>query len=221
MRSIPTRMTARFGYRHPFTSAGMAFAGGTPDLALPVCTGGGIGAVGAGLTPAEQLRSIIRKVRAGTDAAFNVNLITCLDNDSRIPRLRRRKSARRFLHWGHPSPEHLRLLRDAGVSVWEQVGDVEAAKRAVDDGIEVVVAQGWEAGGHNYRVDHHGLGAPGSRCRVTRTGASRRRYRGRAGCCRSARFRCRRRLGRDAAGCDNRGSGSPRTHHVPIRRNLR
>ena len=151
MRSIPTRMTARFGCRHPFASAGMAFAGGTPDLALAVCAGGGIGAVGAGLTPAEQLRSIIRKVRAGTDAAFNVNLIACLDNDSRIRVCAEEKVPVASFHWGHPSPEHLRLLRDAGVSVWEQVGDVEAAKRAVDDGIEVVVAQGWEAGGHNYR----------------------------------------------------------------------
>jgi NAD(P)H-dependent flavin oxidoreductase YrpB (nitropropane dioxygenase family) len=53
-------------------------------------------------------------------------------------------------HWGHPSPEHLRLLLDAGVSVWEQVGAVEAAKKAVGDGVEVIVAQGWEAGGHNY-----------------------------------------------------------------------
>jgi len=53
-------------------------------------------------------------------------------------------------HWGHPSPEHLRLLRDAGLSAWEQVGGVEAAKKAVGDGVEVIVAQGWEAGGHNY-----------------------------------------------------------------------
>ena len=53
-------------------------------------------------------------------------------------------------HWGHPSPEHLRLLRDAGVSVWEQVGEVEAAKQAIGNGVEVIVAQGWEAGGHNY-----------------------------------------------------------------------
>src|ERR1700739_3887450 len=59
-------------------------------------------------------------------------------------------------HWGHPSPEHLTLLRDAGVSVWEQVGGVEAAKKAVGAGVEVIVAQGWEpgahweAGGHNY-----------------------------------------------------------------------
>ena len=142
MRSITTRMTERFGCRHPFASAGMAFVGGTPDLALAVCAAGGIGAVGVGLTPAEQLRSIIRKIRSGTDAPFNVNLITCLNNDSQIRVCAEEKVPVASFHWGHPSPEHLKLLRDAGVSVWEQVGDVEAAKRAVDDGVEVVVAQG-------------------------------------------------------------------------------
>jgi NAD(P)H-dependent flavin oxidoreductase YrpB (nitropropane dioxygenase family) len=44
----------------------------------------------------------------------------------------------------------MRLLREAGVSVWEQVGTVDAGQLAVDDGVSVVIAQGWEAGGHNY-----------------------------------------------------------------------
>lgn len=44
MDRISTRMTERFGCRHPFAGAGMAFAGGTVDLALGVCSGGGIGA---------------------------------------------------------------------------------------------------------------------------------------------------------------------------------
>ena len=41
-------------------------------------------------------------------------------------------------------------MRDAGVSIWEQIGTVEAARTALGDGIEVIIAQGWEAGGHNY-----------------------------------------------------------------------
>ena len=54
-------------------------------------------------------------------------------------------------HWGHPSDGHLRLLGDAGVSIWEQVGTVEAARAAAGDGVEVIIAQGHEAGGHNYQ----------------------------------------------------------------------
>jgi NAD(P)H-dependent flavin oxidoreductase YrpB (nitropropane dioxygenase family) len=150
MPSITTRMTERFGCHHPFAAAGMAFAGGTADLALGVCAGGGIGAVGVGFTPADQLRAIIHQIRAATKAPFNVNFITCFDNDAQVRVCAEEKVPIASFHWGHPSPDHLRLLLDAGVSVWEQVGEMEAAKKAVGDGIEVVVAQGWEAGGHNY-----------------------------------------------------------------------
>ena len=128
----------------------MVCAGGTADLALGVCAGGGIGAVGVDLTPAEQLRDIIDQIRAVTDAPFNVNFITCFDNDAQIRVCAEEKVPVASFHWGHPLPEHLRLLLDAGVSVWEQVGEAEAAKKAVGDGVEVIVAQGWEAGGHNY-----------------------------------------------------------------------
>ena len=150
MGSISTRMTERFGCRHPFASAGMAFAGGTADLALGVCAGGGIGAIGVGFTPAEKIRTIIRRIRAATDAPFNINFITCFDNDAQIRVCAEEKVPVASFHWGHPAAEHLTLLRDAGVSVWEQIGNVEAARRAVGDGVEVIVAQGWEAGGHNY-----------------------------------------------------------------------
>src|SRR6266446_5113185 len=150
MGSISTRMTERFGCRYPFAGAGMAFAGGTADLALGDCAGGGIGAIGVGFTPAEKIRTIIRQIRAATDAPFNVNFITCFDNDAQIRVCAEEKVPIASFHWGHPSPEHLKLLRDAGVSAWEQVGVVEAAKKAVGNGVEVIVAQGWEAGGHNY-----------------------------------------------------------------------
>jgi hypothetical protein len=48
MGNIVTRFTERFGCKHPFACAGMAFAGMTPDLALAVCRGGGVGALVSG-----------------------------------------------------------------------------------------------------------------------------------------------------------------------------
>src|SRR6516225_11349067 len=62
MGNIVTRFTERFGCKHPFACAGMAFAGMT-DLALAVCRGGGVGAIGVGLMPAEQLRAMIHEMR--------------------------------------------------------------------------------------------------------------------------------------------------------------
>lgn len=145
-----TRFTERFGVRHPFAGAGLAFAAQTADLAIAVSTAGGIGAVGVGFMPPDQLRACIHAIRAATDKPFNINFITCFDNDAQIRVCAEERVPVVSFHWGHAAPEHLRLLLDAGCSVWEQVGSVEDGRRAVDDGVEVVVAQGWEAGGHNY-----------------------------------------------------------------------
>jgi NAD(P)H-dependent flavin oxidoreductase YrpB (nitropropane dioxygenase family) len=53
-------------------------------------------------------------------------------------------------HWEHPPRSWIDRLHAAGVQVFEQVGSVDGARRAVDDGVDVVVAQGREAGGHNF-----------------------------------------------------------------------
>lgn len=149
--SIATRFTQRYGVRHPFACAGMAFAGMTPELAIAVCKTGGIGALGVGFTPPELLRGYIRSIRAATDALFNVNFITCFDNDAQVKVCAEERVPIVSWHWGHPSEANRRLLRDAGVAYWEQVGSVADARRAVDAGAEVIVAQGYEAGGHNFQ----------------------------------------------------------------------
>ncbi|HEU5158979.1 MAG TPA: nitronate monooxygenase [Streptosporangiaceae bacterium] len=151
MSVLSTRFTERFAVPYPFACAGMAIAGGTPDLAVAVTRAGGIGAVGAALTPADRLRDIIRRVRDGVGAApFNINLITYFDSAEQVRVCAEERVPIVSFHWGHPPTDHIEHLRAAGVSVWEQVGSADAAKLAVDDGVEVVVAQGWEAGGHNY-----------------------------------------------------------------------
>jgi NAD(P)H-dependent flavin oxidoreductase YrpB (nitropropane dioxygenase family) len=53
-------------------------------------------------------------------------------------------------HWGHPPSEFVAALHQGGIKVWEQVGSVAAAKVAVYSGIDLIIAQGSEAGGHNY-----------------------------------------------------------------------
>ncbi|QEU89696.1 NAD(P)H-dependent flavin oxidoreductase [Streptomyces kanamyceticus] len=151
MSVLSTRLTERFAVRYPFACAGMAFAGGTADLAVAVSTAGGIGAVGAGLMPADRLRQIVREIRARAGSApFHVNLITYFDTADSVRVCVEERVPIVSFHWGHPPAEQLKYLREAGISVWEQVASAEAAERAADDGVEVVVAQGWEAGGHNY-----------------------------------------------------------------------
>lgn len=148
--SIKTRFTDRFKVTHPFAAAGMAFTSATPRLAIAVSQAGGIGSLAVGLMQAEELRQGIRAIKAATDKPFNINFITCFENDAQIRVCIEEKVPIVSFHWGHPAQEHMKLLLDAGISVWEQVGSVEAARKAINNGVEVIIAQGWEAGGHNY-----------------------------------------------------------------------
>ncbi len=151
MSSLPTRFTDRFGCEYPFAAAGMAFAAETPDLAIAVSKAGGVGAIGVGFVQPEPLRAVIHAVRRVVgDAPFHVNFIALFDNDGQLQVCAEERVPIVSFHWGHPPPRQLALLADAGVSVWEQVGTVADARRAAGDGVEVIVAQGWEAGGHNY-----------------------------------------------------------------------
>ncbi|MFE7119621.1 NAD(P)H-dependent flavin oxidoreductase [Streptomyces sp. NPDC057654] len=151
MNVLSTRLTERFAVPYPFAGAGMAVVAGTPDLAVAVTGAGGIGAVGAALTTADELRQLIRRVREGVgDAPFDINLITYFDTADHVRVCAEERVPVVSFHWGHPPADQIGRLRDAGVSVWEQVGSAADAELAVADGVEAVVAQGWEAGGHNY-----------------------------------------------------------------------
>jgi NAD(P)H-dependent flavin oxidoreductase YrpB (nitropropane dioxygenase family) len=144
-----TRFTDAFGLSTPIAQAGMAFVGMTPDLAIAVSNAGALGSLGVGLMPAPALTQTIAAIRAGTDRPFNVNFITIFTEQAQIDAVCAAGVAVASFHWGHPSRAWIDQLHAAGVKVFEQVGSVGAARQAADDGIDAVVAQGQEAGGHN------------------------------------------------------------------------
>jgi NAD(P)H-dependent flavin oxidoreductase YrpB (nitropropane dioxygenase family) len=148
--SIETRLTNAFGLRHPFACAGLAFAGMTPPLCIAVAEAGGVGAFGVGKLPPEAVEGSIAAIRAATDGVININFITIFTTEDHIALCEKLRPPIVSFHWGHPDKHWIRRLQDAEISVWEQVGSVAAAKLAVDDGIDVIIAQGSEAGGHNY-----------------------------------------------------------------------
>ena len=149
-QTISTRLTKEYKVKFPFVAAGMAFIGSTPDLAIAVCKAGGIGSVGAGPLPAEAVRSIIGEVKKETSEPFNVNFITLFTTIDHIRVCIEEKVAIVSFHFGHPSKDFIDALHKAGIKVWEQVGSVENAKIAAADGIDMIIAQGSEAGGHNF-----------------------------------------------------------------------
>jgi enoyl-[acyl-carrier protein] reductase II len=148
--ALRTRFTEEFGLSTPIAQAGMAFVGMTPGLAVAVSNAGALGALGVGLMPAPAVTQTIAAIRAGTDRPFNVNFITGFTGSAQIDAVCDAGVAVVSFHWGHPPRAWIDQLHAAGVRVFEQVGSVAAAKAAVDDGVDVVVAQGQEAGGHNF-----------------------------------------------------------------------
>lgn len=148
--SISTRLTKKYKIKFPFVAAGMAFVGSTPDLAIAVCEAGGIGSVGVGPLPPEAVRTLIQEVRKGTKQPFNINFITLFVTQDHINVCIEEKVPIVSFHFGHPDKTFIDQLHKAKIDVWEQVGSVENAKKAVADGIDVVIAQGIEAGGHNF-----------------------------------------------------------------------
>ena len=148
--TLQTRFTEAYGLDTPIAQAGMAFVGMAPSLAVAVSNAGALGSIGVGLMPAEALSKTIAAVRAGTDRPFNINFITIFTSQAHIDAACAAGVAVASFHWGHPSRAWIDQLHAAGVRVFEQVGSVEDARRAAGDGVDVVVAQGQEAGGHNF-----------------------------------------------------------------------
>jgi len=148
--SIRTAFSEKFGLRVPVACAGMAFATLTPDLAAAVCSAGAAGAIGNGIFPAEVTAAMIQAVRQQSrDGVFHVNLLTAFCTEDHIGACIDAGAPAVSFHWGHPPSAWIRRLQAAGISVWEQVGAAVAAREAVQDGVDVIIAQGFEAGGHN------------------------------------------------------------------------
>lgn len=121
MSTLPTRFTERFGARHAFAQAGMAFAGQEPELAVAVSRAGGVGAIGVGFTAPERLREIVAHLRSELgDLPFNINFITSFGNEETVAVAAELRVPVVSFHWGHPPQHQLDLLHDAGVSIWEQ-----------------------------------------------------------------------------------------------------
>lgn len=142
-----TRLTQEYGCEAPVVSAGMAFHS-LPPLVAAVSNAGGIGTLGVGMVPPQGLREMIRAVRAETSGVFAVDFITDFATEEHIEVCLEEEAPVVVFFWSDPSA-HIERLHQGGAKVWVQVGSVEEARRAVDGGADVIIAQGSEAGGHN------------------------------------------------------------------------
>jgi len=143
-----TSITRRFGMTTPIVNAGMAMVAG-PGLAAAVSNAGGLGTIGCDIAPPEALRRMVRECRASTDRPFGVDLIGDFVTDDHIGIVVDEKVALAIFFWSPPTAAQCARLRRAGTTVWMQIGGVAEAEAAVALGVDGLIVQGAEAGGHN------------------------------------------------------------------------
>lgn len=152
--SFSNRITELLHIQYPIIQAGMVWCSGW-KLAAAVSNAGGLGIIGAGSMYPEVLREHIRKCRAalpsGRTFAVNVPMLYP-DIDKHMAIIMEEKVPVVFTSAGNPAI-WTGTLKAAGISVIHVVSSVKFAQKAEQAGVDAVVAEGFEAGGHNGREE--------------------------------------------------------------------
>ncbi|OMP02704.1 2-nitropropane dioxygenase, NPD [Corchorus capsularis] len=120
-----------------------------PELVAAVANAGALGLLRAPDSESpEYLKELIRKTRSLTDKAFGVGVVLAFPHKENIKAILEEKVAVLQLYWGECSKELVLEAHSSGVKVVPQVGSLEEAKKAIDVGVDAIIVQGREAGGH-------------------------------------------------------------------------
>jgi NAD(P)H-dependent flavin oxidoreductase YrpB (nitropropane dioxygenase family) len=144
---LRTRLCELLHIEVPIVAAPMGPDITTPELAAAVSNAGGLGLVSFGGNPPPLLRELIRRVRVLTDRPFGVNVLLPLAGEEQILVCIEERVPVLSFFWGDARPWVVRA-HAAGIKVVDQVGSVAAARQSAEGGVDVVIAQGLEAGGH-------------------------------------------------------------------------
>jgi enoyl-[acyl-carrier protein] reductase II len=149
---MQNRVTQLFDIRYPIIQAGMIWASGW-RLVSAVSNAGGLGLIGSGSMYPEVLREHIQKCKAATDKPFGVNVpLLYPDIDKHINIIIEEKVPIVFTSAGNPKI-WTGILKDKGIKVVHVVSSSKFALKAQEAGCDAVVAEGFEAGGHNGREE--------------------------------------------------------------------
>lgn len=147
---MKNRITSLFEIDYPIIQAGMIWCSGW-KLAAAVSNEGGLGIIGSGSMYPEVLEEHVQKCKAATDKPFAVNLpMLYPDIDKHIETIIKYKVPIVFTSAGNPKT-WTKHLQDHGIKVVHVVSSVKFAKKAEEAGVDAIVAEGFEAGGHNGR----------------------------------------------------------------------
>ncbi len=146
------RITQLFGIQYPIIQGGMIWNSGW-RLASAVSNAGGLGLIGAGSMYPEVLREHIQKCKAATDKPFGVNVPMLYPNLEEIIQIIVEEDVRIvFTSAGNPKT-YTAFLKEKGITVVHVVSSSKFALKAQEAGVDAIVAEGFEAGGHNGREE--------------------------------------------------------------------
>ena len=149
---MQNRITTLFNINYPIVQAGMVWASGW-RLASAVSNAGGLGLIGSGSMYPEVLREHIIKCKAATDKPFGVNVpLLYPDIDKHIQIIMEEKVPIVFTSAGNPKT-WTSILKEKEITVVHVVSSSKFAVKAQEAGCDAVVAEGFEAGGHNGREE--------------------------------------------------------------------
>ena len=147
---MKNRITTLFNIEFPVIQAGMIWCSGW-ELASAVSNAGGLGIIGSGSMYPEILEEHIIKCKKATDKPFGVNLPMLYPQiDKHVETIIKHKVPIVFTSAGNPAT-WTKTLKEHGIIVVHVVSSVKFAKKSEEAGVDAVVAEGFEAGGHNGR----------------------------------------------------------------------
>lgn len=144
---LKTRLCRDLGLDYPIISAPLGGGNAGPELAAAVSEAGGLGLLGMGGLAAPAIREQIRDTRRRTSKPFGAGLLLPLLEGGEVEACVEERVSVLLLFWGDPAP-HVEKAKRAGIRVFAQVGSVAEAMAAAAAGVDAIVAQGFEAGGH-------------------------------------------------------------------------
>jgi enoyl-[acyl-carrier protein] reductase II len=146
------RITALFGIKYPIVQGGMIWCSGW-ELASAVSNTGGLGLIGSGSMYPNELLHQIQQCKANTSLPFGVNLPLLYPNiEEHINTIIEQQVPIVFTSAGNPKT-HTAKLKSHGITVVHVVSSSKFALKAQDAGVDAIVAEGFEAGGHNGREE--------------------------------------------------------------------
>jgi enoyl-[acyl-carrier protein] reductase II len=152
---LSTLFTRAYGLAYPIVGAGIGFHA-LPRLVAAISNAGGLGVLGGSPQTPPGLADLIRQTKQLTPRLFGVDLVNTLLFGGGVPSITddhidvcvAEGVKVVVFFWNTPTPAWVAKLQAAGAKVWMQVGSVQGALEAVAVGVDLIIAQGKEAGGH-------------------------------------------------------------------------